>query len=71
MGHKALVYGIYLLESAETFLFTSSAFKVFATGFGNPVVLDRVDTLWFSMFIMSGLGAWSWILMIILIVNMV
>ncbi|KAF9472082.1 hypothetical protein BDN70DRAFT_887418 [Pholiota conissans] len=57
VGHKALVYGTYLLESAQTFLFTSSAFKTFAMGFGNPAILDNVDTLWFSMFIMSGLIA--------------
>ncbi|KJA16817.1 hypothetical protein HYPSUDRAFT_171009 [Hypholoma sublateritium FD-334 SS-4] len=56
-GHKIVVYGTFLLESTQTFLFTSSAFKTFATGFGNPAVLDKVDVLWFSMFIMSGIVA--------------
>ena len=55
-GHKLVVYGTFLLESTQTFLFTSSAFKTFATGFGNPAVLDKVDVLWFSMFMMSGIG---------------
>lgn len=57
--HKTLVYGAFLLEAAQTFLFTSSAFRTFATGFGNPAVLDEVDTLWFSVPIMSGLGTSS------------
>lgn len=56
MGHKSVVYGTFLLESVQTFLFTSSAFKTFATGFGNPSALDKVDILWFSMFMMSGMG---------------
>ncbi|KAF8963794.1 hypothetical protein BDZ97DRAFT_1758398 [Flammula alnicola] len=54
--HKALVYGAFLLESTQTFLFTSSAFRTFAKGFGNPQVLDQVDILWFSVSIMSGIG---------------
>ncbi|PPQ93368.1 hypothetical protein CVT25_014044 [Psilocybe cyanescens] len=55
--YKALVYGAFLLEATQTFLFTSSAFRTFATGFGNPAVLDQVDILWFSIPIMSGLVA--------------
>jgi len=56
-AYKALVYGAFLLEATQTFLFTSSAFRTFATGFGNPAVLDQVDILWFSVPIMSGLVA--------------
>ncbi|KDR67183.1 hypothetical protein GALMADRAFT_258571 [Galerina marginata CBS 339.88] len=56
-AYKALVYGSYLLEAAQTFLFTSSAFRTFALGFGNPAVLDEVDILWFSVPIMSGMVA--------------
>ncbi|KDR82133.1 hypothetical protein GALMADRAFT_44609, partial [Galerina marginata CBS 339.88] len=56
-AYKSLVYGAYLLEAAQTFLFTSSAFRTFAFGFGNPSVLDEVDILWFSVPIMSGLVA--------------
>jgi len=56
-GYKALVYGSYLLEATQTFLFTNSAFRTFATGFGNLAVLDQVDILWFSIPIMSGMVA--------------
>ncbi|KAF5318182.1 hypothetical protein D9619_012090 [Psilocybe cf. subviscida] len=57
LGHKALVYGSFALESAQTFLFTSSAFRTFATGFGNPEMLNEVDILWFTVPIMSGIVA--------------
>ncbi|KDR82255.1 hypothetical protein GALMADRAFT_59863, partial [Galerina marginata CBS 339.88] len=57
VGYKFLVYGAYMLEAAQTFLFTSSAFKTFVFGFGNPSVLDEIDILWFSIPIMSGLVA--------------
>ncbi|KAF8963780.1 hypothetical protein BDZ97DRAFT_1819156 [Flammula alnicola] len=55
--NKALVYGAYILESTQTFLLTSSAFRSFAKGFGNPQVLDQVDILWFSVPIISGIVA--------------
>ncbi|KAF9559522.1 hypothetical protein CPC08DRAFT_516409 [Agrocybe pediades] len=54
---KALVYILLILEAAQTIIFTSSAFNIFATGFGDAAVLDRVDLLWFSVPVMSGLVA--------------
>jgi len=54
--YKALVYGLYLLETTQTMLFTSSAFRTFATGFREQASLDQVDTLWFSVPIMSGIS---------------
>lgn len=54
---KTLVYGLYLLETTQTMLFTSSAFRTFATGFRDQASLDQVDTLWFSVPIMSGIIA--------------
>ena len=54
--YKTLVYGLYLLETTQTMLFTSSAFRTFATGFRDQASLDRVDTLWFSVPIMSGIS---------------
>lgn len=55
--HKALIYGLFLLEAAQTFLLTSSAFRSFATGFGNPNMLDEIDIMWFTVPILGGLGA--------------
>jgi hypothetical protein len=57
LGHKSLVYGSFALESAQTFMFTSSAFRTFATGFGNPEILNDIDILWFTVPIMSGIVA--------------
>ncbi|KAF8956589.1 hypothetical protein BDZ97DRAFT_182300 [Flammula alnicola] len=57
MSTKALVYGDYILEATQTFLLTTSAFRSFATGFGNPEVLNNVDILWFSVPILSGKAA--------------
>ncbi|KDR72270.1 hypothetical protein GALMADRAFT_253096 [Galerina marginata CBS 339.88] len=54
---KALVCGAYLLEATQTFLFTTSAFRTFAFGFGNPAILNEVDILWFSVSIMGGMVA--------------
>ena len=59
MRSKALVYTMFILELVQTILFTSSAFKMFATGFGNAAVLDRIDLLWFSIPVMSGLGEYQ------------
>ncbi|KDR81088.1 hypothetical protein GALMADRAFT_1122164 [Galerina marginata CBS 339.88] len=59
IGSKALVYGAYLLVSAQTFLHTRGAFRMFALGFDNPEALDEVDTLWLSP-IFSGLVAFLW-----------
>jgi len=55
--YKVLVSVTYLLEVAQTFLATESAFKTFAFGFGNPAVLDEVGVLWFSAPLMSGMSA--------------
>ncbi|KDR71275.1 hypothetical protein GALMADRAFT_30326, partial [Galerina marginata CBS 339.88] len=57
VGFKAVVYASYLLETAQTILFTRSSFRTFATGFSDPAILDEVDILWLSVPIMSGMVA--------------
>ncbi|KDR71255.1 hypothetical protein GALMADRAFT_143958 [Galerina marginata CBS 339.88] len=57
VGFKAAVYAAYLLEMTQTTLFTRSSFQAFATGFGNPTILDKIDFLWFSVPVISGLVA--------------
>ncbi|CAA7266185.1 unnamed protein product [Cyclocybe aegerita] len=54
---KALVYGVFILETAQTLLLTQSAFHGFAEGFGNLLFLDEIGTIWFSVPIMSGIVA--------------
>ncbi|KDR71248.1 hypothetical protein GALMADRAFT_143953 [Galerina marginata CBS 339.88] len=56
-GFKVLVYGTYLWEAVQTFLLTTSAFMTFATGFTNPMALDTIGTIWFSVPIMVGFVA--------------
>ncbi len=41
---KALVYSVYVLEAAQTFLLMENAWRVFASGFGNINVFDEVET---------------------------
>ncbi|KAF8192987.1 hypothetical protein BJ912DRAFT_961658 [Pholiota molesta] len=54
---RFLVYGDYLIESLQTFIFTQSAFRTFATGFGDVAILDDVGTVWFSVCVLTGLVA--------------
>lgn len=56
VGTKAIVYGTYMLESTQTFLFSASAFQVFATNFGSAEILDQVHTFWFAAPMLTGIG---------------
>ncbi|KDR71264.1 hypothetical protein GALMADRAFT_254078 [Galerina marginata CBS 339.88] len=48
VGNKVLVYTVYLLDAAHTFLLTTSAFRTYASGFGDFEALDKVDIIWVS-----------------------
>ena len=56
---KVLVYSVYVLEAAQTFLLMENAWRVYAAGFGNIDVFDQVETSWLSVGILGGLGALS------------
>ncbi|KDR71273.1 hypothetical protein GALMADRAFT_159495 [Galerina marginata CBS 339.88] len=45
---KALVYMVYLLAVAHTFLLTASAFRTYVSEFGDFAALDEVDMTWGS-----------------------
>ena len=53
---KILVYAIYAVQLLQIVFFTNQAFKAFAAGFGDFVGLDRVGEIWFSTFVLDGLG---------------
>ena len=53
---RALVYGVYVVEMTQTFLLSYTAFKTFATGFGNINAIIDGSVLWFSIPIMSSAG---------------
>ena len=55
--HKALVVVVYVLELLQTVLCTKDAFAEFGTGFGDLEALERVGLLWFSVPLLSALGA--------------
>lgn len=44
---KYLVTGVYLFEIVQTVMTCNDAFKLFASGWGNPAVVDDAGLLWF------------------------
>ncbi|KAF9478318.1 hypothetical protein BDN70DRAFT_49117 [Pholiota conissans] len=54
---KFTVYTTLLLETVQTSLITHDAFKFFAFGFTNPMLLDEVSTGWFSIPVLTGIIA--------------
>ncbi|KAF8910655.1 hypothetical protein CPB84DRAFT_1702355 [Gymnopilus junonius] len=56
-GTKALVYGVYAAEVAQTLMLADKAFQTFATGFGNIEAIANGGSLWFSIPIISSVVA--------------
>lgn len=54
---KCLVYGLYVLETAQTILATYDAFQWFAYGFGNMIALSKPFTSSIDAPIMDGILA--------------
>uniref|UniRef100_A0A0W0FG84 DUF6534 domain-containing protein n=1 Tax=Moniliophthora roreri TaxID=221103 RepID=A0A0W0FG84_MONRR len=54
---KALVYGLYILETAQTVLLAHDAFQNFVFGFMDPFSVDRVHSLWLDAYVFDGLAA--------------
>lgn len=54
---KFLVYGLYVLETAQTALATHDAFQWFAFGFGNMITLSKPFTSSVDAPIMDGVLA--------------
>ncbi|KAF8970423.1 hypothetical protein BDZ97DRAFT_1652662, partial [Flammula alnicola] len=52
---RTLVYWVYLLEASQTILLMHDLFKTFALGFADLASLDEVNTLWFSVPILTGI----------------
>ncbi|KAG7090569.1 hypothetical protein E1B28_009676 [Marasmius oreades] len=51
---KAVVYGVYILETIQTVMITWDAFQYFAFGFGDASVLSQENLVWFDGCIMDG-----------------
>ncbi|KDR76221.1 hypothetical protein GALMADRAFT_247492 [Galerina marginata CBS 339.88] len=56
-GKKALVFGIYGIETVQTFVLACSAFKAFASGFGDMTALTDGSILWVSIPIFGSIVA--------------
>ncbi|KAK0498681.1 hypothetical protein EDD18DRAFT_1375594 [Armillaria luteobubalina] len=54
---KYLVYGIYVIEFAQTMFATHDAFATFGYGFGDMDVLDRLNFSWLAVPVMSAVAA--------------
>ncbi|KAF9479641.1 hypothetical protein BDN70DRAFT_993351 [Pholiota conissans] len=54
---KALVYGVYILELAQTLLLTDTMWNAFGKSFGDPEELNDTGTTWLSIFLIGGLVA--------------
>jgi hypothetical protein len=54
---KALVYIVYLLETAQTMILTGSIWNMLARGFGDLLGIDEIGTNWLSVCLIGGLGA--------------
>ncbi|KAL0566021.1 hypothetical protein V5O48_015994 [Marasmius crinis-equi] len=53
---RLLVYGIFILDTAQTVLITFDTFNVFVYGFGDPGKIDDETLMWFDLCIVNGLG---------------
>jgi hypothetical protein len=56
-GIKALVFGLFFVETAQTVLITHDLFAAYASGWGNLSQLASAHLEWFSTPILSGIGA--------------
>lgn len=56
---KCLVYGVFLVELAQTILLMHDAFLAFGSGFGNMEALTAIHLSWLGVPILGGIGVWS------------
>jgi hypothetical protein len=59
MHLKCLVYGIYVLEFAQSVLTIKVGFWMFVTGFGDVGALKATNTSWSSVPILTAIGELS------------
>ncbi|TFK31424.1 hypothetical protein BDQ12DRAFT_740025 [Crucibulum laeve] len=52
---KALVYGLFLIETMQTIIVANDAFKTFGPGFGDLNALESAHLEWFNVPIVSGI----------------
>ncbi|KDR84620.1 hypothetical protein GALMADRAFT_133875 [Galerina marginata CBS 339.88] len=55
--NKAFVYSVFILEILQTLIVSVSAFRVFASGYGDFNVYNEVDLAWLDVPVISGIVA--------------
>ena len=53
---KLTVLVALVLETAQTTMFTHDLFKALTLGYGNPLFINEVDTVWFSVPFLTGMS---------------
>lgn len=53
---KCLVYGLYFWDVLQTAMYTSSMFVYLGSGWGDFALLESIQTTWFNVPLMSGVG---------------
>ena len=56
MHLKCLVYGIYILEFAQSVLIIKDEFQTYVTSFGEVEALYPVNMFWLSVPILTAIG---------------
>ena len=54
---KCLVYGVYLLDTAQTIIVTSDVYQIYAKHYGEFDQLTMMHDEWLAVPIFSGIGA--------------
>ena len=53
---KTVVTLVFLVETAQTIIITNDGFNVFARGFGNAMMLNKVQNEWIAILLFSAIG---------------
>ncbi|KAF9262841.1 hypothetical protein L218DRAFT_928877 [Marasmius fiardii PR-910] len=56
---KAIVYGVYIVETMQTIMITWNAFQNFVFGFGKSSALDAINLSWFACCLIDGAVAFT------------
>lgn len=56
---KALIFGLFVIETAQTVLCTHDLFAAYASGWGNLAQLGSAHFEWLATPIMSGIGIYG------------
>ena len=53
---RALVYTLFVLETAQTIIATNDAFNTYARNFGDTDILVRIQLIWLSIPVLTGIS---------------